>query len=201
MSSRNRRTASSPACQSRSRAKHWKRSSTSNLIRQGAESKSSPATTIVGLRYRAARSPHNSSLPGVNHEQPDSREVGHFPRHDGRTCSRAVAASKPSTTASGRPFICAWARSTPHRSAKDLLTGRTRPSNHAGKSRSSHSSNCVRCLPGGRSSNSESDFCKCEDARVKRGWISRLQPLLDQRVGSPRRLNSERTFVSRRNRS
>jgi hypothetical protein len=120
----------------------------------------------------------DSGLPGVNDDQPTPAKSLTFRETVASPCSRPVAASSPSTTESVRPFICAWARRMPHRSAIGLSTGRARSPNHAGKSRSSHSSNCVRRLLGGSSFDSKSDLCQSEDTRVKRAGVRLFQPLL-----------------------
>jgi hypothetical protein len=65
-----------------------------------------------------------------------------------KSCSRAVAAMTPSMLGSGFPLSNAWAERIPHLSAIALVTGRRRSSNHCSRSRSSHSSNCVRRFPG-----------------------------------------------------
>ena len=87
---------------------------------------------------------------GLKMLTPRSRKSLTFRVARTRSCSRAVAAIRPSMTASGAPLFCARAERTAQRSPIALVTGSKFVPKDSSSSPSNHCSNCERRLLAGR---------------------------------------------------
>ncbi len=115
-------------------------------------------------------------------------------------CSKPVAASKPSILPRGLPCWCDFAAKIPQRSEIALVTGKRLPPNQPFRPTSSHFSSSVRFLLGGSSSIPLRISPKHKTlVKSDSGGMDSTQLFTLGCGGVALRLNSESTFVSRRN--